>query len=341
MKTYIFWILILFLYAGFNSCLQKNSSESGEKISSKEKYLNYLDSLKGKGALAGQFIRWNYNASLEEIKILHDSSGQWLSMLGADYYGNFKDSVPGAECAYELTNSVLINYLGEKDIVNLSVHFNNPQTSGAAWDNDMDFDSLFVENSRVRKIFYGELDKVSVGLEELADANVNIMFRPFHEMNGRWFWWGKRKKYFKELWIMTYNYLVEEKGLKNMLWCYSPDAGQPDYLLYYPGDAYVDIVGLDAYTQDLPSRARKGYEELIALGKPFGFTEYGCYSGGGLSNPDERELFDYSIMGDWLQNDFPEAVFFLAWRDYFGMAQNTGVNQLLNHKYIIKKKTKN
>ena len=138
---------------------------------------------------------------------------------------------------------------------------------------------------------------------------------------------------------MTYDYLVEEKGLDNMLWCWSPDAGQPDYLVYYPGDTYVDVVGLDSYGPDLPERARKGYDELIALGKPFGFTEYGCYRGGGLANPDERELFDYSIMADWLKKDYPEAVFFLAWRDYFGMAQNKGINKLLNDNYIITKES--
>jgi mannan endo-1,4-beta-mannosidase len=333
----IYRITILIISVVIASCSQKDKPGSDSVVNSKEKYLNYLDSIKGKGTLAGQFIRWNYNASLEEIKILHDSSGQWLSMLGADYYGNFKDSIPGAECAYELTNSVLIDYLGDKDIVNLSVHFNNPQTSGAAWDNEIDIDSLFIDNSRVQKIFYGELDKVYVGLKELTDANVNIMFRPFHEMNGGWFWWGKRKKNFKKLWIMTYDYLVDEKGLNNMLWCFSPDAGQPDYMLYYPGDEYVDIVGLDAYTLDLPTRAKNGYKELIALGKPFGFTEYGCYGGGGPVNPNERELFDYSILVEWLQEDFPEAVFFLAWRDYWGMAQNTGVNKLLNHSYILTK----
>jgi len=337
MKASISRNYILLMLAVLISCSQKTTTESDNTLNSKEKYLKYLDSIKGKGALAGQFIRWNYNASLEEIKILYDSSGQWLSMLGADYYGNFKDSIPGAECSHQLTNKVLIDYLGEKDIVNLSVHFNNPQTSGSAWDHNIDFDSLFVENSRVQKIFYEELDKVSVGLYELTKANINIMFRPFHEMNGGWFWWGNKKEQFKKLWIMTYEYLVKEKRLNNMLWCYSPDAGQPDYLLYYPGDIYVDIVGLDAYTQDLPVRAKSGYKELIALGKPFGFTEYGCYSGGGLSNPDARKLFDYSIMSEWLQNEFPEAVFFLAWRDYFGMAQNSGVNELLNNNYIISK----
>ena len=335
MNTIIPKILILITLTGSIACSSDTKTESKHALTTKEIYLNYLESLKGKGAIAGQFIRWNYNASLEEINILHDSSGQWLSMLGADYYGNFKDSIPAAACTHELTNSVLIHYLGKKDIVNLSVHFNNPQTTGSAWDNNIDFDSIFVDNSRIQGNFYKELDKVAIGLYELAEADIYIMFRPFHEMNGGWFWWGNKKEHFKKLWIMTYNYLVEEKKLENMLWCFSPDAGQPDYLLYYPGSEYVDIVGLDAYTQDLPGRAREGYETLITLGKPFGFTEYGCYHGGGLSNPDERILFDYSIMSKWLQTDFPEAVFFLAWRDYFGMAQNTGINKLLNDKYII------
>ena len=72
-------------------------------------------------------------------------------MLGADYYSNFQDSVPAPGCDYTLTNRILTDYLGDRDVVNLSVHFNNPQTLGSAWDDGMDFDSLFVENSRVQK----------------------------------------------------------------------------------------------------------------------------------------------------------------------------------------------
>ena len=73
------------------------------------------------------------------------------------------------------------------------------------------------------------------------------MFRPFHEMNGAWFWWGKWERYI-ELWKLVHNYIVEEKGVKNLLWCWSPDAGPGEIRRYYPGDKYVDIVGLVLHT---------------------------------------------------------------------------------------------
>ncbi len=326
---------LLFSMILFNSCTKPVGDNHQTEYENKPAYISYLDSLEGKGALSGHFIRWNYNASLEEIRAIHDSSGQWVSMLGADYYGNFQDSVPAPPCDYALTNEVLKKYLTPQGIVNLSVHVNNPQTLGSAWDNTIDFDSLFVEDSRVQQIFLNELECISEGLRDLSNANVNIMFRPFHEMNGGWFWWGDHKEQFVELWHMTYEFMVQEKGLTGLLWCYSPDAGQPGYMDYYPGDEYVDIVGLDAYTPDLPEKAKEGYKTLIKLNKPFGFTEYGCVSG----NPDQKEIFDFSVMAEWLKEDFPKAVFFLSWRDHWGMARNTGINKLLNHPHIINRQT--
>lgn len=297
----------------------------------KKSYLTYLRSLAGNGALSGHFIRWNYNASLNEINEIHDSSGQWVAMLGADYYSNFQDSLPAPPCNYTLTNSILIAYLKKNGLVNLSVHIVNPQTGGSAWNNTIDFDSLFVEGSRVQRNFYTQLDSIAMGLLQLKKAGITTMFRPFHEMNGGWFWWGNQPRY-RELWIMTHNYLTKTKKLNNLIWCWSPNTGSR-IMDFYPGDAFVDVVGLDAYTPELPSVAKTNYKELLKLEKPFGFTEYGCVAGGDKTAGD----FDFALLGEWLKNDFPQAVFFLTWRDHWGMAKNKGTDNLLNDKYIINK----
>jgi len=80
---------------------------------------------------------------------------------------------------------------------------------------------------------------------------VPIIFRPFHEMSGSWFWWGGENttpEAYKRLWRFTVEYLRDEKDLHNLLYAYSPDrSSREGYLRYYPGDAYVDVLGYDDY----------------------------------------------------------------------------------------------
>ena len=80
-----------------------------------------------------------------------------------------------------------------------------------------------------------------------------IIFRPWHEFDGDWFWWGRScrtDEEFRELYRYTETYMRDTLGVHNFLWCYSPDinfTSEEEYLACYPGDDYVDILGLDDY----------------------------------------------------------------------------------------------
>ncbi|CAL2083492.1 glycosyl hydrolase [Tenacibaculum sp. 190524A02b] len=320
----IFCLVILF------GCNSKKSTKLNKKD-----YLTFFKKIKGKGCVSGQFIRWSYNASLEEMKKANELSGQWVGMLGADYYGNFRDSVPSPKGIYQKANQAIKEYYPKNGLVNLSLHINNPQSGASAWDYVIDIDSIFIPNSRVQKNLLKELDFIAEGIADLEEKGVMVMFRPYHEMNGYWFWWGKSKR-FAELWKFTYKYLVEEKKLDNMLWCWSPDAGPGNIHDYYPGDEYVDIVGLDSYGADLPKKALDDYKEILKYNKPFGFSEYGCVQGG---DKKTAATFDYSVLKDWLHKEFPEAVYFLVWRDHWGFTGKKGVDVLLNDDKILNKES--
>jgi mannan endo-1,4-beta-mannosidase len=80
---------------------------------------------------------------------------------------------------------------------------------------------------------------------------IPILFRPFHECNGSWFWWGKNRatpQEYIQLYQYTVNYLMK-KNVHNLLYVYSPNKfkSTDKYLSWYPGDNYVDVLGLDAY----------------------------------------------------------------------------------------------
>jgi beta-mannanase len=100
-------------------------------------------------------------------------------------------------------------------------------------------------------------------LTQLRDANVPVLCRPYHELNGNWFWWGKQgPDKFKKLWITMYNYFVKEQGLNNIILvlCYT---GQPDGN-WYPGDEYMDIAGADTYVKNDEPQV-KIYHEVKAI----------------------------------------------------------------------------
>ena len=137
-------------------------------------------------------------------------------------------------------------------IVTISWHPRNPLTGGDAWD---------VSSDRVVKSLLkgGELNELfmSVWLPRLGDFLESLdgmpaIFRPWHENNGNWFWWGNNlcsEQEYKDLYRTTWVYLVKARGLTNLLWCYSPNSGtSPEaYMARYPGDDLIDLLGLDHY----------------------------------------------------------------------------------------------
>lgn len=100
------------------------------------------------------------------------------------------------------------------------------------------------------------LDRVAEYGNRMSEVNVPILFRPFHEQNGFWFWWGKEhcsEKDFQSIWEYTVKYLRDTKNVHNFLYVYSPNGhfqSEDDYLNRYPGDKWVDVMGVDSYDDD-------------------------------------------------------------------------------------------
>jgi len=159
---------------------------------------------------------------------------------------------------------------------------------------------------------------------------VVALLRPVHEMNGDWFWRGcKDPSTFIKLWQQMFNYFTKTKGLDNLLWVYAPNHGDKT-TAYYPGDRYVDLAGLDAYTDFIDTNHIKGYAEVAQIKKPFGFTEFGPH---GPSNPPGD--YDYLRFIQGVQKDFPRTVFFMSWNAKWSLARNTNTTELLNHPWIV------
>ena len=127
------------------------------------------------------------------------------------------------------------------------------------------------------QLLLADMDAVAVELKKLSDAGVPVLWRPLHEAEGQWFWWGARGPGpFKALWRLMFHRLSQVHQLHNLIWVYSATVeASPDW---YPGDDCVDIVGIDAYPQDPGDPMLGPWRELrrqYGTRKPLALTEFG------------------------------------------------------------------
>jgi mannan endo-1,4-beta-mannosidase len=137
-----------------------------------------------------------------------------------------------------------------------SWHLHNPvEPDKTSWDKvDSTIKQLFSDKKAMKryKAWLGTLATFMKSLKGPDGELIPVVFRPFHEHTGSWFWWGRDhctpEEYIK-LWRFTIDYLRKEEKVNNLLIAYSTDrfTSKEDYLERYPGDDYVDIVGFDIY----------------------------------------------------------------------------------------------
>lgn len=109
-------------------------------------------------------------------------------------------------------------------------------------------DATLTPGTSEYKSFLAKLDAVAVELQKLEDANVPVLWRPFHEAGGTWFWWSKEgPAAYIRLWTFVFEHFTKTRGLGNLVWLF-PYNGKPD-AAFYPGPAYVDIAGADTYAK--------------------------------------------------------------------------------------------
>jgi len=146
-----------------------------------------------------------------------------------------------------------------------------------------EWDSLVSEGTPLNDAWKAGADKIAGYLKQLQDEDIPVLWRPYHEMNGVWFWWCNQQgdTGFKRLWIMMYNYFTSHHKLNNLIWVWNTNAPRDipgdeagNYDLFYPGDQYVDILAADVYRHDYK---QSHHDNLLTLakGKPIALGEVG------------------------------------------------------------------
>ena len=209
-------------------------------------------------------------------------------------------------------------------IVTFSWHPRNPLTGGDAWDvSSKEVVASILPGGEKHEYFMGWLSNAAdfLGSIKTADGEpVPVIWRPWHEHTGSWFWWGQdlcTTEQYKALWQMTYDYMEKERGLDNLVWAYSPGAGGLTPELFaerYPGDGIVDMLGFDCYqysTDEVYMADMKNALDVMAAfnqgrGKLMAVTETGYE---GIPNPQWWTKVLYESV-----KDYPIA-YVLTWRN--------------------------
>jgi len=316
--------------------------------------LSYLSGLQGKDVIVGQFGSYGGQTSIataqQQIDSIFDLSGKYPALTGFDFQRpdqtpeqSVADAVAFASARWD-----------EGYLITLSWHAMNPCTGESAsfevWDNATQSTIPPQDGARIldggdcRDAWLAELDLVADGLQQLEDDGVVVIWRPFHEMNGAWFWWHRQEQAtFVEMWRDMYAYFTDSKGLSNLIWAYSPNTPWDEYAqaadYYYPGDDVVDLVGLDHYMaveeETLELNAFGGYDQLAALGKPMALMEMGPIPASG-AGWDTKAYCWNNLIGDIL-GKYPKIVYFLAWEYVWQISRDpfTCQDEMMNNSNVV------
>ncbi len=205
-------------------------------------------------------IGWKGDSARSDV---HSVCNDYPALLSFDLgHIELGDSVNLDGVSFDRMRQEIFNHFNRGGVVTLSWHLDNPLSGGTAWVADSlkpietKTVAAVLEGGSKHEVFLGWMDKVADFLNALETpygVRVPVIFRPWHEHTGSWFWWGQEHctaQQYKALWKLTVNRL-KEKGVVNALYAYSPgtemDGDEARYLERYPGDDLIDVMGLDSY----------------------------------------------------------------------------------------------
>lgn len=236
---------------------------------------------------------WFGDANRSDVKSV---TGSYPAVIGVDFSDFSGRGADAAEKAKADVRQNVIDTYNRGGVTTACWHFNNPLSKGGFyWVDSLSKASVqdLIPGGSAKNQYKEILKGIGDWAHTIRGADgklVPIIFRPFHENDGDWFWWGKshtKQQDFVAIWRFTVSYLRDSLGVHNFIYAFSPDAKfstEAAYLERYPGDDYVDMLGMDDYTDmgrdryDLPTAAKKLKiisDYAINHGKLAAFTETG------------------------------------------------------------------
>jgi mannan endo-1,4-beta-mannosidase len=239
--------------------------------------LDYLKAIDGKQIVAGIHNREpNGNPSLQTDRIFA-LTGRYPGLWSGDFLFKAEDVANRWTMIRECRKQ-----WEQGSIVQLMLHVAPPnQPEECQWKggvlsrlSDEQWKDLVTDGGALNKAWKSRLDGFAVYLNYLKTNQVQVLFRPHHEMNQGGFWWGGRKgpEGTAKLYRATHDYLSREKGLSNLIWVWDMQDMSRDFAEYNPGEAYWDIFAFDIYGKGYD---KSWYDYIVPIvgGKPMAIGE--------------------------------------------------------------------
>ncbi len=306
-----------------NKCEPVNSNATPEARA----LLKTLCDLSGKGILTGHHNFPN-NLSQHSDKIF-EITGKYPALWGSDFGfldGEDKDSIIHRDRMIEEAKK----QAAAGSIITLCWHMLRPtedepgKSGGNSWSGsvqarltDEQWLELITSDSPLHQRWEKYMDTAAAFLKQLQDANIPVLWRPMHENNGNFFWWGGRPGTYgtQQLYREVYNRMVNVHHLNNLIWVWNQNGPAPggEFYNFFPGQSYVDVVSYDNY-RELSDRY---YHEIltIANGKPIALGELG-------TQPSAEVL-----------KSQPKWVWFMTWAGFEGNAK--AIKDAYDNPYFI------
>jgi len=257
-------ISVAFLFA---TCTEPKKNSKPEPIDKKATtetlaLFNNLKKLSGKHILFGQQDATAYGVhnkdTVRGFCDMHEVTGQFPALYGFDI-GHINQTHNVDSVSFIKIEQLIKEAYARGGVITISWHEKNPVSNGKIGDLTPAVKRI-LPGGDFHSNFKKQLDLVGRFFLKLKDASgkpIPVIFRPYHEHNGDWFWWGTKgctEQEYAELFRFTVEYLRDTMNIHQLLYAISPDRSRMDpknmeqgMLYAYPGDAYVDIFGMDNY----------------------------------------------------------------------------------------------
>lgn len=254
--------------------------------------LAYIDSISGNATITGQHNFPNDGARWTDLA--YDLTGKYPGLFGGDFGfsgGDDKDSVLSraamieeVERQYRNGAVITLTWHEVRPTDNEPVNFRDSVQGHLT---DYEWQQLLTPGSPLYNRWCAQVDVIAGYLRQLRDAHIPVLYRPYHEMNGNWFWWGGRpgKDGSAALYRQLYDRFVNVHHLNNLVWVWNvnaPGGNAGPIGDYYPGPQYADMLTMDIYDEF----KQEYYTGLVDLAgdKPIALAEVG-----GLPSPEVLE----------------------------------------------------
>ncbi len=275
-------------------------------------YYQMICNATGWGVFSGQQESTWMGSADYETDYIYSASGKLPIIKGFDYMNDDFDGV----------NQRAAEWYEKGGIVTICWHCGSDfsgewkdckETDIADWEK-----ALTAGTDEYDKLIEG-MDKGAKALLELKKKGIPVLWRPFHEFDGDWFWWSRGgSESFKKLWRIMYERYTDYHGLNNLIWVLGYSHKMENVKDWYPGDEYCDIIGADTYDIEIVHKLYRAMKKVTSAPKPLCLHECG-------KNPTVKDL----KISPWN--------YFMTWHTEYLTETNTPeeIKELYNSEFVM------